>query len=214
MEPNCINDLYGYHISPFHTDFVLPPINSIGYLPLEFTQSLIPFLWNQRRRRQKRNEYTGREYQCEYCGRIYMSQSALYTHSKAKHSEYLHFSYNRKRGRPKKEVVINEYPKFKFKTFLPIENKTSCVDIFFEFEDVFNAMYNADSKYKTFKEHPFYKEMIKFHDKYIKPRSLLQMKVDQFLEEERYPHKTCDVIIVEYLYSILNMTTQDCYIQG
>ena len=58
-----------------------------------------------KRKRRSKNEQEGRSYQCETCGKSYLSQPALTNHNKTKHFQN-DPNFKRGRGRPRKNVIF------------------------------------------------------------------------------------------------------------
>lgn len=170
-----------------------------------------------KRARRSKADNDGRNYDCSFCGKSYLSYPALYTHKKNKHREeenkiVAESAGGKSRGRPKskanesengadEKIVSAETSEY----FSTAERKgETSSDLFSQiFQDIFNEIFveQWDSifknclkgfiKYTQFENYPLYKEFLDHH------KNSENMGTGDI---------KCDQVFAEYLYHVSKIT--------
>ena len=166
-------------------------------------------------KRRSKSEIEGRNHQCRYCNKSYLSYPALYTHYKLKHNT--NNSSGRGRGRPKKEQNENEIEKSRYNpnnlTFFTKEDRTGriepseinkCIDIAFseiysdEFKNKRNEM-NDMKFYEFVNDHPFL--------------SKFKQDVHDTSKNVINEHEKADIVLIDYLNKMSMFCNEQYYIK-
>jgi hypothetical protein len=123
---------------------------------------------SERRKRRSKYDTEGRNYRCQFWDKSYLSQAAVYTHVKSKHSGNMGdsskiISSTRGRGRPKKNsgkwVTINPESEEMFNT---VERFGGPTDPSEHLLKVIEDQICSKGVYKEAEDYPLYKEVMKY----------------------------------------------------
>ena len=166
-------------------------------------------------KRRSKSEVEGRNHQCKFCKKSYLSYPALYTHCKLKHNT--NNSSGRGRGRPKKEQNENEIEKSTYNpnnlSFFSKEERTGhiesseinkCIEIAFkeiyseEFKNKIKEM--SDMKfYESVNDHPFLNRFLQ--------------DVHDTSKNAINEHEIADIVLIDYLNKMSMFCNENYYIK-